>query len=70
MRFDIPDMSCGHCVATIEKAITSVDPSASFRPDLGSHSAEIDTALEPDALARILADAGYPATPIDGGPAA
>ena len=27
--FKVPDMSCGHCTATIEKAIKAIDPTAS-----------------------------------------
>ena len=34
MKLHIPDMSCGHCVATIDKAVKATDPSAIVRPDL------------------------------------
>ena len=27
-EFNIPDMSCGHCVGTVTQAIKSVDPAA------------------------------------------
>ena len=33
MKFHVPDMSCGHCVATIEKALKAEDPTATLRTD-------------------------------------
>lgn len=62
MRLSIPDMSCGHCKAAVERAVSAADPAAVVVVDLEAHSAEVTTAAP---LAKILAalDAeGYPAT--------
>ncbi|MCQ0092986.1 heavy-metal-associated domain-containing protein [Roseovarius sp. M141] len=34
--FHIPDMSCGHCKATVEKAIHALDPDARIDIRLGA----------------------------------
>ena len=67
MKLLIPDMNCGHCVATIEDAVKSADPAAIVRPDLTRHTAEIDTTVSSAALSQILADAGYPSTALEDG---
>ncbi|MEJ5218592.1 heavy-metal-associated domain-containing protein [Cognatishimia sp. D5M38] len=64
MKLHIPDMSCGHCVATIEKAVKASDPSAILRPDLASHTAEIETSISTVAVIEVLEGAGYPSTAV------
>ena len=65
MKFHVPDMSCGHRVATIEKALKTEDPTATLRTDLKARTAEINTTVSSDALARLLAAAGYPSTALE-----
>ena len=65
MKFHVPDMSCGHCVATIEKALKAEDPTATLRTDLKARTAEINTTVSSDALAQLLTAAGYPSTPLE-----
>ena len=62
MKLHIPDMSCSHCVATIEKAVKAADPSATVRPDLTAHTAEIETSVSSASLIAALEGAGYPST--------
>ncbi|MGY9040020.1 MAG: heavy-metal-associated domain-containing protein, partial [Rhodobacterales bacterium] len=33
-RFSVPNMSCGHCTASIQKAIMAADPDATVSCDL------------------------------------
>ncbi|RMD95416.1 MAG: copper chaperone [Alphaproteobacteria bacterium] len=61
MKFSIPDMSCGHCKAAIEKAVTSVDPSAQVKVDLEAHTAEVVSSTGAEALMAALKAAGYEA---------
>ncbi|MCI5040602.1 MAG: heavy-metal-associated domain-containing protein [Donghicola eburneus] len=68
MKFHVPEMSCGHCVAAIEKAVKAADPSATIRADLAAHATEIDTTVSTPALLQVLAEAGYPATALGEGP--
>ena len=65
MKFHVPDMSCGHCVATIEKALKAEDPTATLRADLKARTAEINTTVSSDALAQLLTAAGYPSTALE-----
>ena len=61
-EYDIPDMNCGHCVAAIEKAIKAADPQAAANVDLIKRRALVTTAVDPDAIATAIDEAGYPAT--------
>ena len=65
MKFHVPDMSCGHCVATIEKALKAEDPTATLRTDLKARTAEINTTVSSDALAQLLTAAGYLSTALE-----
>ena len=57
MKFHVPDMSCGHCVYDL-KGAESRGPDSAFWTDLKARTAEINTTVSSDALARLLADAG------------
>ncbi|MEO6281344.1 heavy-metal-associated domain-containing protein [Roseateles sp.] len=61
-RFNLPDMSCGHCVAAITDALKAADAQAHVDIDLQAKTAQVDSALPRDALAAALAEAGYPPT--------
>ncbi|WP_299822527.1 heavy-metal-associated domain-containing protein [uncultured Jannaschia sp.] len=63
MRFHVPDMSCGHCRASIETAVAAADPAArvSFEPQ--DRMVEIDTARDADVMRATLKDAGFEAAP-------
>jgi len=62
MKFNVPDMSCGHCVATITKAVKALDPAADVTADLVGKTVTVETAAPAAAVARALDDAGYPST--------
>jgi copper chaperone len=63
MKFHVPDMSCGHCTAAIEKALKTIDPDARVDTDLTSKTVMIASAKDAAALQTALKEAGYPATP-------
>ncbi|MCY1127069.1 heavy-metal-associated domain-containing protein [Frigidibacter sp. RF13] len=63
MKLSIPDMSCGHCKATVEKTIAAVDPGAKVAVDLGSRTADITSGAATEAILAALKAEGYPATP-------
>lgn len=62
--FHIPDMSCGHCKATVEKAITILDPEAHIHFDMEARQIALDSALSIAKVQAALAEAGYPATSV------
>ncbi|UXX85269.1 heavy-metal-associated domain-containing protein [Roseovarius pelagicus] len=58
-RFDVPDMSCGHCTAAIEKAIKAIDPTATVTCDTGTRKVEVESVLNEHALSEAIRNAGY-----------
>ena len=63
MKLSIPDMSCGHCKATVERTIAAVDPAAKVTVDLASRTADVTTGATAEAILAALRAEGYPATP-------
>lgn len=61
-KFDVPDMSCGHCKAAIEKAVLARDTQAKLEFDLEARLIDITSQLSDTELAAILSSEGYPAT--------
>jgi copper chaperone len=59
LTLDIPNMTCGHCVRAITQAVVAADPAAKVQADLPAHQVQVDTTLSRDAVAAVLADAGY-----------
>ncbi len=58
-RYKVPDMSCSHCVHSIEKAVKSLDPAAKVACDLDSKLVEITTQAPAEKIAAVLVAAGY-----------
>jgi copper chaperone len=66
LTLKIDGMSCGHCVARVEKALAKLDGVSVRRVAIGS--AEIDHDPERAPFARIreaIDDAGYTASPVE-----
>lgn len=57
--FDVTDMTCGHCVQTIEKAVKGVDGAAAVTIDLTAHAVRIASAEPATSFAVAIEDAGY-----------
>lgn len=58
----VPDMSCGHCSGVITKALKGLDPSAVVGFDMHNHLVQVETTQAGDAIMKVMAAAGYPAT--------
>jgi len=63
-NFHIPDMSCGHCKATVEKTIHALDPAAQIAFDMEARQIALESRAETTNVQAALAGAGYPATPV------
>jgi copper chaperone len=64
IAFEVHDMTCGHCVSTITKAVKALDQDAEVRVDLATHRVEVDPARADAAqLAAAIEDAGYSPVP-------
>ncbi len=67
IAFDVKDMTCGHCVSTITKAVKAVDKDATVRIDLPSHRVRIEPAAADAAtLGAAIEEAGYTPVPVAG----
>ena len=61
IELNVKDMTCGHCVSAVTRAVRAVDPSAEVQVDLGSKRVRVGGRSSADQLIRALNDAGYPA---------
>ena len=68
LRYQVDDMSCGHCVQAITAAVKGVDPAAQVAIDLQSKSLEVATTAADSAVRDAIREAGY--TPKEAGEAA
>ncbi len=59
MKFSVPEMSCGHCTAAIETAITALDHAAEVSCDLGSREVKVSTVLPRANVVEAIKTAGY-----------
>ncbi len=65
IAFQVNDMTCGHCVSTITKAVQEADHNAKVQIDLAAHRVEIEPAGADAAQLRVvIEDAGYTPVPL------
>lgn len=63
ITFEVKDMTCGHCVSAITKAVKAADSGASVDIDLAAHLVRVEP-MRSDArsLGAAIEEAGY--TPV------
>lgn len=59
IAFIVEDMSCGHCVGAITKAVEDKIPGAQVTTDLASKRVVVTGANDARQIEAIIADAGY-----------
>ena len=59
LRYQVDDMSCGHCVQAITAAVKGVDPTAEVAVDLQTKSLEVATTAADSAVRDAIREAGY-----------
>ncbi len=65
--FEVKDMTCGHCVATITQAVKQADPQASVLIDLPTHRVEVSSArVDARQIGAVISEAGYTPVPLAG----
>ena len=60
----IPDMTCGHCKASVESALSALPQTGTITVDLAAKTATISGSASPESLIRALDAVGFPATAI------
>lgn len=69
ITFDVHDMTCGHCVSTIARALKSADATAAVEIDLATHQVRVTpSSADASQLAAAIRDAGF--SPVLAGAAA
>jgi copper chaperone len=66
LAFEVKDMTCGHCVSTITKALKATDKDAKIQIDLASHRVQVQpVSADAEELAEAIKDAGYTPVPVE-----
>jgi copper chaperone len=64
--YDVPGMSCGHCVAAIEAEIGKLDGVAMIEVDLATKKVRVEgEALDDEQVRAAIDEAGFEATLAD-----
>jgi copper chaperone len=64
LTLSVPDMTCGHCRASVEAAIARLDPAAAVAVDLTARRVTVATQVPAAAVVAALDRAGYSAAPV------
>jgi copper chaperone len=65
IAFEVNDMTCGHCVSTITKALKGADKDAKVHIDLATHRVLVEpVSADAEDLAEAIKDAGYTPAPV------
>ncbi len=59
IKFQIPDMTCGHCVNTITKAIQDQFAQAQVEADVSTHTLTVGNVEDAAVLESIIKVEGY-----------
>lgn len=59
IAFQVKDMTCGHCVATVTKAVQGMDAAAQVTIDLVAHQVAVESAESAERIAQAIREAGY-----------
>lgn len=60
MEFEVPAISCGHCVKAITETVKALDPGAQVSVDIVSKKVTLETSKDRPTVAAALTEAGYP----------
>lgn len=57
----VPDMTCGHCKASVTQALTALPGAAQVEVDLPAKTVRVEGTADPAAMVRALDEIGFPA---------
>jgi len=59
---NVPEMSCGHCKAAIEKVVTKLDVGAELSFDMDKRTVGVNSSAALESILGALKSEGYEAT--------
>jgi copper chaperone len=59
ITFQVNDMTCGHCVATVTKAVKALDGQAQVEIDLPAHQVKVNSGKPAAQVEAAIREAGY-----------
>ena len=59
IRLKVEDMTCGHCAATIARAVREVDLRGRFEIDLAAKTVQISSDQPTEEFVAAIREAGY-----------
>ncbi len=59
IELKVPDMTCGHCVSTITKAVKELDATARVEVSLPDHLVRVDGKATQQDVLHCITEAGY-----------
>jgi copper chaperone len=60
IEFQVPAISCAHCVRAVTEAVKEIDPQAKIDVDVNTKHVKVESGAERAKLAAALTGAGYP----------
>ncbi|ARP81394.1 heavy metal transporter [Bordetella genomosp. 8] len=63
MQYQVPDMSCQHCVQSITRAVAQAVPGTSVQVDLSNHRVTVTGTEDQARVEGAIREAGYTAIP-------
>lgn len=60
LKFNLPDISCGHCASTVAKTVKLVDPKSKVDVDINTKTVNIESTEDRSDFVEALTEAGYP----------
>jgi copper chaperone len=63
IEYQVSDMTCGHCVSRVTRAVKEVDGNAKVDINLDNKRVRIDSALDGREFAEAIREAGYTPQP-------
>ncbi len=61
-EFDVQDMTCGGCAASVTRAVQRIDAGAKVEVDLGAKKVKVESGRTLEEVRGAIADAGFPVT--------
>jgi copper chaperone len=63
IEIKVPDMTCGHCVSTITKAVKELDSGARVEASVADHTVRVESKSSQDEVLHCISEAGFTPSP-------